>query len=132
MWAEQKGALTMAHLTRADIPYYHALADAFTICDGYHCSLQGPTGPNRLYHFTGTSGLSVGQEGVYCVTNGGADDNPCADMARDDPKFTGLPWRTYAGRLEEAGVSWRVYQEYANYSDNPLGSFKEFRNLDRT
>ncbi|WP_010218114.1 phosphocholine-specific phospholipase C [Sphingomonas sp. PAMC 26621] len=132
VWAEQKGALTMAHLTRADIPYYHALADAFTICDGYHCSLQGPTGPNRLYHFTGTSGLSVGQAGVYCVTNGGADDNPCADMARDDPRFTGLPWRTYAGRLEEAGVSWRVYQEYANYSDNPLGYFTEFRNLDRT
>lgn len=131
VWADQKGPLTMAHLTRADIPYYHALADQFTICDGYHCSLQGPTGPNRLYHFTGTNGLSVGQEGVYCVTNGGCDDNPGADMAKDDPSFAGLPWRTYAGRLEEAGVSWRVYQEYANYSDNPLGYFKEFRNLDK-
>lgn len=130
-WAEQKGPLTMAHLTRADIPYYYALADQFTICDSYHCSLQGPTGPNRLYHFTGTNGLSVGQEGVYCVTNGGSDDNPGADMAKDDPAFAGLPWRTYAGRLEEAGVSWRVYQEYANYSDNPLGYFREFRNLDR-
>jgi phospholipase C len=129
-WAEQKGALTMAHLTRDDIPYYYALADQFTICDGYHCSLQGPTGPNRLYHFTGTNGLSVGQEGVYCVTNGGCDPNPNADMARDDAT-DGLPWRTYAGRLEEAGISWRVYQELANYSDNPLGYFKEFRKLDR-
>lgn len=131
VWAEQKGPLTMAHLTRADIPYYYALADAFTVCDGYHCSLQGPTGPNRLYHFSGTNGLSVGQEGVYCVTNGGCDDNPGADMAKDDPKFAGLPWRSYAGRLEEAGIPWRVYQEYANYSDNSLGSFSEFRNLDK-
>jgi phospholipase C len=129
-WAEQKGPLAMAHLTRADIPYYHALADQFTICDSYHCSLQGPTGPNRLYHFTGTNGLSVGQEGVYCVTNGGSDPNPGADMAKDD-ETAGLPWRTYAGRLEEAGISWRVYQELANYSDNPLGYFSEFRKLDR-
>ncbi|AOH84318.1 phospholipase C, phosphocholine-specific [Sphingomonas panacis] len=130
VWAEQKGPLTMAHLTRADIPYYYALADQFTICDAYHCSLQGPTGPNRLFHFTGTSGLSVGQAGEYCVTNGGSDANPGADMAKDDAT-EGLPWRTYAGRLEEAGVSWRVYQELANYSDNPLGYFKEFRKLDR-
>jgi len=130
VWAEQKGPLTMAHLTRADIPYYYALADAFTLCDGYHCSLQGPTGPNRLYHFSGTSGLSVGQAGEYCVTNGGTDANPCADMAKDDDT-AGLPWRTYAGRLEEAGVSWQLYQEHANYSDNPLGYFAEFRKLDR-
>lgn len=129
VWADQKGPLTMAHLTRADIPYYYALADQFTICDSYHCSLQGPTGPNRLYHFSGTNGLSVGQEGVYCVTNGGTDGNPGADMTKDDAT-EGLPWRTYAGRLEEAGVSWRVYQELANYSDNPLGYFKEFRKLD--
>ncbi len=131
-WAEQKGPLTMAHLTRADIPFYYALADQFTICDDYHCSLQGPTGPNRLFHFTGSNGLSVRQEGVYCVTNGGCDDNPGADMAKDDPNFAGLPWRTYAGRLEDAGVSWRVYQELANYSDNPLGYFREFRQLDRS
>ena len=130
VWAEQKGPLAMAHLTRADIPFYYALADQFTICDGYHCSLQGPTGPNRLYHFTGTNGLSVGQEGAYCVTNGGTDSNPGTDMAKDDAT-DGLPWRTYAGRLEEAGVSWRVYQEQANYSDNPLGYFRKFRKLDR-
>ncbi|MGN6375964.1 MAG: phosphocholine-specific phospholipase C [Sphingomonas sp.] len=129
VWAQEKGPLTMAHLTRADIPYYYALADQFTLCDAYHCSLQGPTGPNRLFHFTGTNGLSVGQDGVYCVTNGGSDPNPCADMAKDDAS-EGLPWRTYAGRLEDAGISWRVYQELANYSDNPLGYFKEFRKLD--
>ncbi|MFS2109623.1 phosphocholine-specific phospholipase C [Sphingomonas sp. Sphisp140] len=130
VWADQKGPLTMAHLTREDIPYYYALADQFTICDSYHCSLQGPTGPNRLYHFSGTNGLSVGQEGEYCVTNGGTDPNPGADMAKDDDS-EGLPWRSYAGRLEEAGISWKLYQEIANYSDNPLGYFKEFRKLDR-
>ncbi|WP_019832906.1 phosphocholine-specific phospholipase C [Sphingomonas sp. PR090111-T3T-6A] len=131
VWADQKGPQTMGYMTREDLPFYYALADAFTICDAYHCSLQGPTGPNRLYHFSGTSGLSLGLDGEYAVTNGGCDDNPGADMAKDDPRFPGLPWKSFAGRLEEAGVSWRIYQEYANFSDNPLGSFVEFRNLDR-
>ena len=48
----------MGHFTRADLPFYYALADAFTICDAYHCSIFGPTNPNRLYLFTGTSGLT--------------------------------------------------------------------------
>ena len=42
------GPLTMGYLTREDLPFYYALADAFTICDGYHCSVFGPTYPNAL------------------------------------------------------------------------------------
>ena len=39
----------MAYHTRTDIPFHYALADAFTICDAYYCSVKGPTDPNR-YH----------------------------------------------------------------------------------
>jgi phospholipase C len=46
-WVPNKGRSTMAYLTRQDIPFHYALADAFTICDAYHCSLFGPTDPNR-------------------------------------------------------------------------------------
>jgi len=35
--------LTMGYYTRADIPFYYAVADAFTICDNYFCSVLGPT-----------------------------------------------------------------------------------------
>src|SRR4051794_39136651 len=31
--------VTMGYYNRADLPYYHALADSFTLCDGYHCSV---------------------------------------------------------------------------------------------
>src|ERR1700730_17824536 len=41
--------LAMGYYTRADLPYYYALADAFTLCDNYFCSVIGPTDPNRLY-----------------------------------------------------------------------------------
>ena len=46
------GPLTMGYYTRDDIPFHYALADAFTICDGYHCSVMGPTYPNRYYWMT--------------------------------------------------------------------------------
>jgi phospholipase C len=39
----------MGYYTRDDLPFYYALADAFTICDGYHASVMGPTNPNRYY-----------------------------------------------------------------------------------
>ena len=48
------GPVTMGYYTRADLPFYYALADAFTVCDGYHCSVLGPTDPNRLMLMTGT------------------------------------------------------------------------------
>jgi phospholipase C len=56
VWVPKKTALTMGYFTREDIPFYYALADAFTICDAYYCSLHGPTDPNRMFLFTGTSG----------------------------------------------------------------------------
>ncbi|WP_078892000.1 alkaline phosphatase family protein [Streptomyces sp. NRRL S-350] len=35
-WVANKGRLTMTYLDRAALPFHHALADAFTICDAYH------------------------------------------------------------------------------------------------
>ncbi|WP_040150933.1 alkaline phosphatase family protein, partial [Xanthomonas citri] len=127
-WVPYKGELTMGYFQRHDIPYYHALADAFTICDGYYCSLHGPTNPNRMYLFTGTSGPSVGNVGAQAVTN--ADDgNWTADMARDKPGYAALQWTTYAQRLQAAGVDWRVYQEYDNFGCNSLAYFSHYRDL---
>jgi phospholipase C len=48
------GPETMGYYTRADLPLYHALADKFTICDGYHCSVIGPPDPNRLMSMSAT------------------------------------------------------------------------------
>ena len=47
-----KGPYTMGYFRRQDIPFHYALAEAFTICDAYHCSVMGPTWPNRLYWMT--------------------------------------------------------------------------------
>jgi phospholipase C len=44
-----------------------------------------------------------------------------------DPGYT---WTTYPERLQAAGVSWRIYQEVDNYSDNSLAWFTQFKTAD--
>jgi hypothetical protein len=44
-WVAAKTEQCMGYFTRADLPFNYALADAFTICDGYHQSILGPTSP---------------------------------------------------------------------------------------
>ena len=46
----------MSYMTRDDVPYHCALADAFTVGDAYFCSVMGPTNPNRDYMWTGCIG----------------------------------------------------------------------------
>lgn len=117
----------MLHYTASDLPFYYALADAFTICDAYHCSTMTQTYPNRLHIFTGCNGGgAVG--GDPEMSNYGEDETPSADMAEDHELREGAYyWTTYAERLHAAGISWKVYQEYDNFGDNLLSLFPPFR-----
>ncbi|MET8702456.1 alkaline phosphatase family protein, partial [Kitasatospora sp. NPDC004723] len=125
-WIAAKGERTMGYFTREDIPYQYALADAFTLCDAYFTSLAGPTDPNRLYLWTGTAG--PGRDGTTgpWIDNTPVTDNPVAD------------WTTYAERLQQAGVSWRVYHNPSkddrtgDYDDNALSYFKQFHKFPAT
>lgn len=128
-WIKRKTAMTMGYFTREDLPFYYALADAFTICDAYHCSIFGPTNPNRLFLMTGTSGLSAGSNGMQVVRNPEGDTNDGADPDKDTPSFKAFRWTSYAERLEDAGIDWRIYQEYDNFGDNALAYFAQFRGL---
>ncbi|HWL88378.1 MAG TPA: alkaline phosphatase family protein, partial [Polyangiaceae bacterium] len=122
-WVSAKGEMTMAYFTETDIPFYRALADAYTICDHYHCSVLGPTTPNRLHVFTGT----IDAAGKY---GSPVTSNP-ADYTAS------LSWPTYAERLQAAGVTWRVYANHevgdsafhpycGDYGDNPLWLFHAY------
>ena len=118
----------MTHYKASDLPFYHALAANFTLCDAYHCSTLTQTYPNRLHLWTGCNGAAkVGGEPV--LSNYGEDDTPSADMAEDRP-IDAYTWKTYAERLEEAGIDWKIYQEYDNFGDNILSVFKTFRPCD--
>ena len=97
-----QGTLTMGYYTRADLPFYYALADAFTLCDAYHCSVMGPTHPNRLMQMSGTLDPAGRAGGPVVETNG----SPSALFS--------VHWDTMPEVLEDAGISWKYY--------NPGGS----------
>jgi len=103
-WNCAKGPMTMGYFDRGDLAFYHALADAFTICDAYHCSIFGPTNPNRLFLFSGTNGLAVGEDGLQAVVNPADEVNETADQANDSKTFLPFRWTTYAERLSAAGI----------------------------
>jgi phospholipase C len=107
------GQYTMAYFKRNDIPFHWALADAFTICDGYHCSMLGPAWPNRLFLMSGT------------VDPGGEHGGP---VYGNYVPPQGYRWTTYPEMLTKAGVSWKVYQEEDNYGMNVLGHFDQYQN----
>lgn len=53
--ALKSGERAMWWYDERDIPYYYALAKAFALGDHYFASVLGPTWPNRMYLFAGTS-----------------------------------------------------------------------------
>jgi len=120
-WPTHKTAHAMGHYLEADIPFQYALANAFTICDAYHCAMHVGTNTNRLFLWSGTND-PTGQFGGPSLSN--SHDS----LASDGGAKEGYRWTTYVERLQAAGVSWRVYQDMAdNFTDNPLAGFQRFR-----
>lgn len=106
------GPYCMGYYTRSDIPFQFALAESFTLCDQYFCSVLGPTWPNRMYWMSGT------------IDPNGRAGGP---ITHNVVPAGGYTWTTYAERLEQAGVSWKVYQQQDNYGCNVLEYFKVFQ-----
>lgn len=120
--------MTMGHYTREDLPFYYALADAFTVCDQYYCSVMSCTSPNRLYMWTGTNRDHESADSRVFITN---------DMI--DPGF--LSWKTFPERLQESNVAWKIYQNeltrapfksseqenwLSNFGDNTIECFSAY------
>jgi phospholipase C len=120
--------LTLGYHNRNDIPFYYALADAFTVCDQNFCASLTGTNPNRLYFWTGT--IREKQ-----------DENSRALVWNDDAGYGTLNWATFPERLEDQGISWKCYQNevgidvgfegeqepwLSNFTDNPLEYFSQY------
>jgi phospholipase C len=121
--------LTMGYYTRQDIPFYYSLADAFTVCDQSFCSALTGTTPNRLYFWSGTIREKEDEKALARVWNEDADYGNWVD------------WKTFPERLEENGISWKIYQNeisagvgfegeedswLGNFTDNSIEFFKQY------
>ena len=119
------GPVTMGYFNREDLGFYYALADAFTICDSYFCSVLGPTDPNRLMAMSAT------------IDPAGTAGGPVLETFTNRvAEWGALDWETMPERLLAAGVSWKVYNDplgllalsplpyFKNYSDptTPIGA----------
>jgi phospholipase C len=82
------GASSLGYYDRSDIPYYYGLADNFTLCGNYFSYQLGPTFPNRLAFWAGTSG---GITQNHKLPQGFLDHPTIIDV------------------LEDHGISWKFY-----------------------
>jgi phospholipase C len=116
--------MTMGYYTRADLPYYYAVADAFTLCDNYFCPVIGPSDPNRLY----TMAASLDPDGTH-----GGPLVQTLGIANRASFYGKLTLTTMPEQLQARGISWKVYgapdQNILNgaFSDNILSYFKNFQ-----
>ncbi len=116
-WVEHKQPQSMGYYKQAELEYQFALANAFTICDAYHCAMHAGTNPNRKFIWTGTNGPTGAN--VASVVN---------EFDAMGASTVGYDWTTYPERLQQAGVTWKVYQAMPdNFTDNPLAGFKQYR-----
>jgi phospholipase C len=127
-WPDAKGLLSMGYYETAEVPFQRALADAFTLCDHYHCGMHAGTIANRLFYFSGTNGpngvspVDGGKTAVAVLNN---QYNAGNDIG---PSTEGWTWTTYAERLQQAGVPWKVYQSLIdNCGCNQMMSFRHWR-----
>jgi phospholipase C len=139
-WVPLKSRQSMGCLNAEDLPFYYQLANAFTVCDAYHCSIFAATDPNRFCLWSGTVpppmnfpdnyGSCGYVSDIQCDIN--TDITPAmygqTPQARDTAVAAGIAdWKTYAETLTDNRITWKVYQEYDNYGDNYLQYFKNFR-----
>jgi phospholipase C len=124
-WVPAKSQESMGYFTRNEIPFQYAVADAFTICDGYHQAIMAPTHPNRMYFWTGTSSGWTSNPNDYEVDFG--SDAKTAEVT------------TYPELLQKAGVDWQVYTNdqvgdsgsfpdyfLGDFGDNPLWFYQQY------
>jgi len=88
---DPNGRRAMGFYDESDLPFYYALARTFALSDAHFCSVMGPTQPNRLYYYSGTSFGTI--------------SNTIPPL--NDSK--GRPVPNLFSRLDTAGVSWKVY-----------------------
>jgi phospholipase C len=137
LWPKFKTDYSMGYFKRDDIPFQFALAEAFTICDAYHCSVTSGTDPNRIVFWSGASFDPVlGAQGINCRDDRSEPNNLRCWIkgALPEPGYTyagnALEWPTIPEVLESHGIDWRIYQDPNNNWTGAMHgglAFKGFR-----
>ena len=137
-WPKHKNPYSMGYYKREDVPFQFALADAFTICDAYHCSITTGTDPNRIVFWSGSNhDPGLRRKGID-ATEADSEPNNLRCWIKGElpePGYTyqgsAFNWPTIPDVLEAAGVSWKFYQDPNNNWTGAMHgglAFASFRN----
>jgi len=136
-WPLYKEQYSMGYYTRKEIPFQFALAEAFTLCDAYHCSVTTGTDPNRIAFWSGSNfNPDLRAQGINSTDTDGEPNNlRCWIKGQwPTPGYTyagsAFKWPTIPDVLDKAGVSWRIYQDPNNNWTGAMNgclAFESFR-----
>jgi phospholipase C len=130
-WVPVKSAMSLGYYDRSDVPFYYAMADAFTICDHHFCSSLTGTTPNRLFFWSGTIRPEQNGKSIAAVNNSQAESR----------NNVYVDWHTFPELLEDNNISWKIYQNevwtadlkgegvdswMGNYGDNAIEYVKRY------
>jgi phospholipase C len=116
-----------------ELDFYWALADNFTICDDYYCSVIGGTDANRLYSMTGTIDPDGFDGGLQFLDTQGSGAVAASFTLGGAHRWIPYPevldaHRNAAGAADP--ISWKVYSsadQLSPVSDNVLRYFPQYR-----
>jgi len=84
----------MGYYTGDQVPTYDLLGEHFAVCDRWFSSMPGPTWPNRMF--------------LYCGTSNGIIKNP-GSIVNYPPEYDTMPERLIIHVLDKYDVKWRIY-----------------------
>lgn len=126
-WVAYDNAWSMGYFKREDVPTHFDIAEGWTVMDNSHQSILGVTDPNRIVWMSGTvntKGSPSNPDG-----RGGNILNNRASPGCDSAGNNCFPftWKTTPEYLQDAGISWKVWQDFDNFEDNMLAYFKQYQ-----
>lgn len=137
---EKASGHCMGYYTRQEIPFQFALAEAFTLCDNYHCSILSGTGPNRIVFWSGANfDPAQRRMGRNATSRTSEPNNLRCSITGTWPtpgyryRGNGFDWPTIPQVLQQSGISWRIYQDPNDNWDGSMHgclAFNSFRNAE--
>lgn len=117
-WALNNTPWSWAHFRRSDLPVHFGIAEGWTVGDMYQESVIASTNPNRVTWASGSINVPGSpqnpSQGGPTIDN---NETPgCETAGGKDINCYPLKWKTFPEYLEDAGVSWQVYQDVSERS----------------
>ncbi|EJP63655.1 Non-hemolytic phospholipase C [Beauveria bassiana] len=126
-WNTDDGGYAMGYFKRQDLATHFDIAEGWTLLDMNTQSVLAATDPNRIMWMSGS--INIPGSPTNPDGEGGLIIDNSATPGCEQPKINCFPfvWKTFPEYLEDAGVSWQVWQDFDNFEDNMLAYFEQYQ-----